>query len=307
MVALLGACASRGGAPPGDEETRGRGEARGEPAAPRPTETAAAATCTTEADALAASLRTAGLHGGAWASFDLALVPRPELTAEAPSDTPQLELGVDGTSFDGVVLGPSELRDRLAAAYRRQEERRALEPDRPDPAVITLQIDGRVPWSRVVEAWRAAHDAGMRAPVFVFAAPAPTPPPRAPIDDELDALPDGRRAAGYGELLARELAPCPALVRAFDQLATYLGDDRPRRQVDALARALVACRCAVDLPALRAVLWRVLVNPRPVTSLRFDAAAPATPLALPASMPWAEASTHFTPALRNATLRVRGR
>lgn len=304
VVAGLAACAGRGSSQssPGEVEAR-RTDPPAEPPAAAPTGPATAASCATEADALAASLRTA--ESGAWFVSEVALVDRPDLSPGAPSDVPVLELGVADTRFEGQALGPAALRERLAAVYGKRDERHALEPDRPDPSLVGLYIDGRVDWSRVVEAWQAAHDAGMRAPVFVFAATPPTPPPRAPIDDELDAIPDGQRASGYAELLTREIATCPALVRVFDQLATEPGDDKPRQVIDAVGPALVACRCAVDIPGLRAVLWRVLIAPRPVTSLAFDPAAPAATLALPAGTPWSVASARFTPDLRNATLRVR--
>lgn len=302
VIAGLAACAGRGSSqsPPAEAAAAA---SPGQTTAASPGQ--ATASCATEANALAASLRTAAT--GAWATFEAALVDRPELPTGAPPDAPVLELGVADTLFEGQALGPAALREHLTAVYDKRDERHALEPDRPDPAVVSLYIDRRVPWSRVVEAWQAAHDAGMRAPVFVFAAAPPPPPPRAPIDDELDAIPDGQRATGYAALLTREIAPCPTLVRVFDQLATGPGDDKTDRLIDGLVPALVACQCAVDVPDLRAVLWRVLVAPRPVTSIAFDPAAPAATLALPATTPWSEASVRFTPDLRNATLRVRGR
>lgn len=269
------------------------------------------AECRREAEALQALLRSVDTDPWLLSIDDgFQLVERTDLPDTTTLRAPVIVVGERETVFEGrPVLGADELSERLAEV---QAGRAALarEPGGPPGTdLVYLQIDARARWQRVVEAWSAARAAGLRAPAFVFRAPSTvTPPPRAPIDDQLDALlHDGdpsNRATGFARLIEQEVERCPALVRSFGSVATTGTESKSKRLIDELAPALIECKCRVSLPNLRSALWRLLANPHPTRVLALDPAPPTSTIRLPAAMTWAEAASRFTPDVRSAELAV---
>jgi hypothetical protein len=62
----------------------------------------------------------------------------------------------------------------------------------------------------------------------------------------------------------------------------------------------------VDLPSVRSMLWRMLHNAHPVRELRVELSPDATPISLPATTPWREASKRLTPTTGRTWLAVGG-
>lgn len=270
-----------------------------------------AAQCRREAEALVTSLRAVDSGPASlWVPPDVELVARPELSKDLPANAPTLVLGVGALRLQGLPVEAYELRERLLALRAQALDAAARHPERagPTPDTVVLVIDRRARWSRIVDVWQIARAAGLRAPVLVFGAPVTvTPPPRAPIDDALDAIlrsDSGQRATELAALVKREVEPCPALVRLFGAIASDTSTSKSKTLLDGMAPALIECRCRVNLANLHSVFWHILADTHPVTTLALAPTAPTTVIALPATATWADAAARFTPGLGNAELRV---
>jgi hypothetical protein len=174
---------------------------------------------------------------------------------------------------------------------------------------VAFVFDKATPWSQVVAAVAAAAKAGLGSPAFAFSAPAQTaPPPRAPVDEKLDAIfndtDPANKATGLAKVMSEEIKECQQLNEVFGSVAAVEPDDKAKTIIAAIPPALIACKCQVHLGNLRSAMYRVLANPRPTRILAFDPAAPKTRLALPADTTWEVASKKFGAALRNAELAV---
>ena len=143
-------------------------------------------------------------------------------------------------------------------------------------------VDADVPWSQVVAVAAAAAGAGFDRPAWLFRRPAVNPPP--PFDD----LPPA--SAG-----ANPYAACASLGKLFDALQIQEGGDKAESLIAGIGPALVDCRCAVDMPALRLGVWQLIGHAHPTSALEVTLARDATPIELPARMPWRDASKALVP------------
>jgi hypothetical protein len=271
-----------------------------------------ASECRTEAEAIGALLRSVDTAPSAfWIEQDMHLVIREDLPDHQVRLAPVVNVtanrfGYQGQGFDSAA----ELGERLTAAHASIAEQiaagRVPQGDPPDPALVFLVIDEAAPWSRVVDAVRAAEQAGMTAPGFVFGAPFTlTPPPRAPIDTKIDAIAnsDGSvKAIRFAELLQQQSQSCPSLMKKFGEVASSDGPDKAEFLIEAIGPALVECRCDVNMANIRSLFWRLLVNPNPTRVLQFSTGAPKDTIAAPAAMTWKDASKKLRADLSNATL-----
>lgn len=272
------------------------------------------ARCRAEAEELEGFLTTMDHDVNLFFTDDLRLVTR--------GDVPRMELprastvSVDAEKIvlDGEYIGDrAELAERLAAA--RAHIANAVSMGylpRHEAAVakqIYLVIDEAVAWETVVWVAEAVHEAGFDAPLFVFARPPATPPPpRTWVDDEIDraADTDGTDASARAMAVARTsekvIESCEPLIEMSGKVAMV--EDKAEFIIRSVRPALVECGCKVDLAALRSLLWRLLGNEQPTTTLGVRLARDATPIALPAATPWREASRQLTPAMSSAWLAV---
>lgn len=263
--------------------------------------TKASPKCKAEAEAIGRSLTAANAEPPiAVIEDDDELVTRADLPRTGGVYAPQIRLTATGLTVDEhEVLNTDALVRELSSEKLRYK--RTSGP-------ILFYVAPSVPWSRVVEAVSAAARAGFDAPGFVFRhpAPKPTPPPPSAIDAKLMALlaeKGADRATGFTELVTDVVKSCSAMQRGFSRPAEE--DDLATAVIASTTRDLIACNCDVDLPSLHALMWHLLWNKNPSRVVVFDPAAPAQTIALAAETPWSEASTQFTPALRNAQLVVR--
>ncbi len=269
--------------------------------------------CRTEAHALGSLLATADVSPSLMFvdDKDMHLVERGDLPNTQPRYAPVVNIGAT-TTYQGQTVTTPELTERLTAAHAKImediEQGRAPRYDPPDPRDLVFVIDAKVPWPRVVETVAAATQAGMTAPMFVFGSPnTAKPPPRAPIDDELDAITssnDGNAATKLAKLTSRLVKGCPSMIKVFGEVSSTEGGDKARFIAEAIPQALIDCNCNVDLRDFRSVMWRLLANPHPVRALRFDPDAPATTITAGASATWKDAAARFTADVKNATLVV---
>jgi hypothetical protein len=174
------------------------------------------------------------------------------------------------------------------------------------PRLVYVLVDPATPWERVVMAVNALAEGGLTAPTFLFEQPsALKPPPRARIDDKLDAAlkaEPSERATEFAKLAKQVVEGCEPLRKEFGAVAAVEGEDKAMRLAKAIKPALIACECRIDVPNLRSVMFRLLHVPRPVRGVSFSPDAIKDTIALPAATTWAEASKRFTPALANAEL-----
>ena len=232
----------------------------------------------------------------------LALVTRRDLAPLEPVLAPVVEVSPAGIALQGErVADPAELGVRLAEARARAEEHADMLPEgeRDTLGRLHLALDGRTTWDTAVAVTGAAHGAGYTEVTFVFARPPATPPPpRTAVDDELDRAlqkDPAERATEAARIAERIVKGCAPIERLFGSVAATEGD-KAGALLAGIGPALVECDCAVDLPALRSVMWRIAGNPRPMTGLTLALSPEAAPIALPAATPWQEAGPRLTAA-----------
>ncbi|MBI4955644.1 MAG: hypothetical protein HY908_26735 [Myxococcales bacterium] len=273
--------------------------------------------CRAEADAVGALLVEAAKEVPSFYEppADVKLVVRSDLLRRRDlKPGPVITITPSELRVAELWLGHKQLRartlrtlDELGVALR---EVRAIAPaeSASDPARIFFAIEPTTPWERVVASVDAARAAGFTAPGFVFEQPsALTPPPRSGIDAKLDALMSeepATRAAKLAELTEEVVGPCDSLARSFRALARPVEEGVDKGMVIAMdiAPSLVACDCHVNIPELRAVMFRILHVERPVRIVTFDPAKTAERISFPPTTTWADASKRLAPVIENATL-----
>jgi hypothetical protein len=237
-----------------------------------------AGSCRTDAAELAQFL--AGVDRGpvALALGDTTLVERGELPTLTKVAWPSLTLH-RAASIDGREVSVDEIGAALAARATSSRD-------------YGLAIDASEAWSRVAAAIHAAKLAGFDRPHFVFARPDKgTPPPRAPIDDQLDTVFAHRRVDEIAALANEAVSRCPALMKAFG--STSASTDKSAEILSQLTPALIDCDCNVDLAGLRSILYRLYSLPRPDSELVTTIEDGAPVVMLPAAMSWRDASQHI--------------
>ena len=246
-----------------------------------------AGSCRTDAAELAQFL--AGLDHGPveLALRDTKLVERGELPALTKATWPNLILH-GGIAIDGRDVSVDEIGAALGARGKGD---------------YGLAIDASETWGHVDAAIVAAKLGGFDRAHFVFARPGKaTPPPRVPIDDQLDAVFAHQHLDELLTLTNETVSRCPALVRTFGHVSPSTGD-KSAEILSELTPALLDCDCNVDLDALRSILYRLYSMPRPDTELVVTIADGAPVVMLPATMSWREASQHLD-GTTPITLRV---
>ncbi len=312
IVALLAACGKSGGTPAERDLSDDR-SGPGLAAAKQLSESE----CRTEATAVGDLLVAAAQEPPSPLSVpdEVQLVTRTDLplrrdlhTAPGVVLTPS-RIALDDHDVADLDALEAELHDRFVK-LQHDLDSGVMQPRWvPEPRLVYVAIAPDTPWQRVTAVVSAAAKAGFEAPVFVFEQPQTLKPaPRSPIDDKLDAImnkPPSDRAVEVAKLAEKLVKQCTPLQKAFGAVAPVEGDDKATTIARAVAPSLIECRCHVDLPALRSVLFRVIYVPRPVRVLAFDPAAAKEQIVLPSQTTWAEASKRFTPALHHAELIVR--
>lgn len=266
--------------------------------------------CSATADEVTRWLRTLNLEGTLFSVDQIRLVRRDDVPTKPLTLAPVVYISATDITFQGQRADPDHGLEELFITSQRKIVEDLQRGDFPDiePRKLWLLVDERAPWNQVVTTVEAAQRAGFTLPSFIFR-PAPGPdlrPPRSWFDDRMDAL-----DAAFAE--SRVLPPaeprpiidnCPAMVRAFGQIGTMETGDKAERLVSLVGPALVECNCQVDLPAFRSQLWHLLHNRDPMRELVIESDADAPPIALPANLPWSEASTRLTSATKRARLTI---
>ena len=225
-------------------------------------------------------------------------LPRTDLSYAAPLVivTPK------GLVLHDAPVAPDQLATVLTAARTQLEADIAAghfsHAHPPDPAQVYFAIDADVPWSQVVSLTDSASTAGLTHVGFVVGHPSPVPPPpRTPTDDEIDTFIHDRphAATKLAEIASRIVEPCGAMKKVFGAVSSDEGGDKGAEIIEGTGPALIECKCSLDVPALRTVLWRVAGNPHPIEALSVELVRDAPPLAQPGATPWAAAQAQLVP------------
>jgi hypothetical protein len=251
--------------------------------------------CRTEAEAVGKLLMETPHEASAFRlAPDVTLVERGDLKATAAADSIVVVANAREVSFEGTVVSDlADLRVRLAQL----RERRRTKPDE-----IYFQLDRATPWSKVVELVDTARAAHLPIVGFAFATGEKlAPPPRAPIDDQLDRVMNGsdgpaNQAVEIAKLMEPVVEDCPALQRVFGAVASDSTESKADLLIKALAPALIECRCKVDIPSLRSLMWRVTAT-APIKVVVVEANGGDT-LALPGATTWEQAGKQLSHARR---------
>jgi hypothetical protein len=151
----------------------------------------AKAQCEKEARELGAFLSAADTGPETIFIGDADLVERSDLKPQPLELGAVAHVGPAGFRANGLpVLDLDALGSELARARERRKELHSGRAE-PPPGLdrVAFVFDKATPWSQVVAAVAAAAKAGLGSPAFAFSAPAQTaPPPRAPVDEKLDAI-----------------------------------------------------------------------------------------------------------------------
>ena len=254
-------------------------------------------------------------HDMSLVALDEGLEPvrRDDLAPLEPALSPVVQVRPDAITFQGDrVADAAELGVRLAEARAGAEEVAEMTPERERGALrrLHLVLDRRTTWDTAVQVTDAAREAGYTEVIFVFARPPATPPPpRSAVDDELDRAlqkDSSERATEAARIAERIVKGCAAIERLFGSVASTPGEDKAARLLAGVGPALVECDCAVDIPALRSVLWRIAGNPRPLSAVTVELAPDAPPITLPAATTWEKAAARLQRGAGRTRLAVGG-
>lgn len=246
------------------------------------------AVCRREAADLGTLLQTMDHDLPAFHVPSAKLVTRANLTrAEAPggpvAHVTAAHLAIEG--LEVATLDPAALAEAFAEVQARNGR-----------TTYHLVIDEDARWDRVAAVAAAAHGAGFTQPVlgFLRVASTETPPPRTPIDDELDALvksePGSDKATRLADMVAKVARNCRPLSAAFGSVAATGGQvSMADRLINSIEPAMIECNCNLDVPAFRSIMYRAFKSSNPTGSLQLTLAPEGTKVALPAATPWREA------------------
>ena len=183
-------------------------------------------------------------------------------------------------------------------------------------APVTVAVDARVPWKQVVPILNVILDAGTRRLSLLGEHPFRAHPPRpSSLDLQVDEIAFFEETRGLHEVRKRGwhsaiYAQCPtgrALFESFESSETSLSD-----VLEALPKAIEACNCAVELPAVEAHVWGLVGRIRRpaklvVSDLELAAkdSATATEVVLAPDTPWSQAVKQVVAARGPVRVRVK--
>jgi len=270
--------------------------------------------CRRTADGFGAWLKTVVAAGGSQ-PVPLALAPRLVgfQGAALAVAAPLVEVTAERIALDGRIVDGAgkqrlvELRKGVAQLYQLYGQ---LLPNRPAPDRVVRAVDRDVTWSHLVDVTGALAAAGVRNVDWMFASrrtqgAIARPPAPSAVDGELAAiraLTDATdKARKLGDLVARVVAPCPTVRKLIADLADADSAIRPALLAEGLGPAVAGCGCALDMPALEAVLFVTLGpggdEPQAVVRLRL-AGAGGRPLKAAATARWATGFRQVVDAAR---------
>lgn len=255
--------------------------------------------CRREAEELAEMFWTMDSHRGI-PTRSVKLVLRDDLPIATDESGPVLELSSEGVTNFAALETPQGIDAVLESLLQRW-------PGPRRPAVL-LAIDAATPWGQVVAVLQALQNKQFKELSLVFARkpPAQQPPPHSSIDERIAAIEKDAQPSEKATQLARVMSEvvkdCESIKTLFSSV-TGQGDNA-QLMMNGIPPALIECNCKCDVRAVQSMMFRILANRAPTTSLHLKLGGEGA-LFFPADVTWAEASTRLSSATRMLNAQVR--
>jgi biopolymer transport protein ExbD len=218
------------------------------------------------------------------------------------SSGPLVEISKKRTWVENQVARPDQLDDLLKKTAKQAENLGRGDKEEARLPRLLLAVDRDAPWSRVVAVHDAAARAGFTQISLLF-----TPygqsttkrPGPSSIDGQLDTIQrmtdPVKKVPRLAKLTRRVCSGCQALDKVFKTLSVTNPEAKARVITRFLPDAVAECACAVDLPALKAILWTMLERPSMIAE-QFDITEKPSEkykdLKLPPKTPWHKAHVY---------------
>ena len=218
------------------------------------------------------------------------------------SSGPLVEISKKRTWVENQVARPDQLDELLRKTAKQAENLGRGGREETRLPRLLLAVDRDAPWSRVVAVHDAAARAGFTQVSLLFTpygqATTKRPGPSS-IDGQLDNIQrmtdPVKKVPQLAKLTRRVCSGCQALDKVFKTLSVTNPEAKARVITRFLPDAVAECACAVDLPALKAILWTMLERPSMIVE-QFDIAEKPSEkykdLQLPPKTPWHKAHVY---------------
>jgi len=218
------------------------------------------------------------------------------------SSGPLVEISKKRTWVENQVARPDQLDDLMQETAKQAKNLGRGGQEETKLPRLLLAVDRDASWSRVVAVHDAAARAGFAQISLLFtpygAATTKRPGPSS-IDGQLDTIQrmtdPVKKVPRLAKLTRRICSSCPPLDKVFKTLSVTNPDTKARVITRFLPEAVAECECAVDLPALKAILWTMLERPSMIVE-QFDITKKPSgeykDLELPPKTPWHKAHVY---------------
>jgi hypothetical protein len=217
------------------------------------------------------------------------------------SSGPLVEIAEKRTWVENQVARPGKLEGLLLETAKQAENLGRGDKEKALPRLL-VAVDRDAPWSRLVAVHDAAARAGFTQLSLLFTPygrEATARPGASRIDAELDAIrgmtDPVKKVPRLAKLTRSVCAGCPQMDKVFKTLSVTNPEAKARVITRYLPDAVAGCACAVDLPALKAILWTMLDRPSMIAEQFEIAAEPSEKqkaIKLPLDTPWHQAHVY---------------
>lgn len=217
------------------------------------------------------------------------------------SSGPLVEISKNRTWVENRVARPDRLNDLLVKTAEQAGNLGRGGAEKTLPRLL-VAVDRDAPWSRLVAVHDAAARAGFTQLSLLFTPYGRTTtarPDPSKIDAELDQIQKMtdpvQKIPRLAKLTRRVCCGCPQLDKVFKTLSVTSPEVKARVITRYLPDAVAACACALDLPALKAILWTMLERPSMIAEQFEIGAQPSEKhkaIKLPPDTPWHEAHVY---------------
>ena len=219
------------------------------------------------------------------------------------SSGPLVEITENRTWIENQVARPNQLDELMKKTAKQAGNLGRGDREEAKLPRLLLAVDRDAPWSRVVAVHDAAARAGFTQISLLFtpygAASTKRPGPSS-VDGKLDTIQritdPVKKIPQLAKLTRRICSGCQALDKVFKTLSVTNPEAKARVITRFLPDAVAECDCAVDLPALKAILWTMLERPSMIVEQFEISAEPSEKykeLKLRPSLPWHQAHVHI--------------
>ena len=219
------------------------------------------------------------------------------------SSGPLVEISENRTWVETQVARPNQLDELLEKTAKQAENLGRGDKQEARLPRLLVAVDRDAPWSRLVAATDAAARAGFTQISLLFtpygAATTKRPGPSS-IDGQLDTIrrmtDPVKKVPQLASLTRKVCGGCQPLDKVFKGLSVTNPEVKARVITRFLPDAVAECGCAIDLPALKAILWTMLERPSMIVEQFEITAKPSEEyqeLKLRPTMSWREAHVHL--------------